>query len=107
MNICFSYLYRDGANYKQYNEVIFANPSNRTLKEIESIIFTKLINGLWFVAKEWNIPNQFFKDFPYNEGIDHNWHEFDCIKITRRKKTEENTIDKFLELVKNTNLPYY
>lgn len=38
MNIKLNYLYRDGANYKQYNQVIFANPNHRSLREIESII---------------------------------------------------------------------
>jgi len=27
MNLKFAYLYRDGANYKNFNEVIFSNPN--------------------------------------------------------------------------------
>ena len=106
MNILFCYKYRDGANYKQYNEIIFSNPLKREIKEIELIITEKLIDGLWFVADSWNIPNQFFKEYMWNDEVDHNWHEFDEIKETEENVTEKNTIEDFILVVNKTILPW-
>jgi hypothetical protein len=38
MNIKFTYLYRDAANYKQYNELVFANPNELPIQKIQSAI---------------------------------------------------------------------
>lgn len=51
-NIKFSYLYRDGANYKKYDNVIFANPENIDLSELDILIKSKLIDKTWFYADE-------------------------------------------------------
>ena len=106
MNILFCYKYRDGANYKQYNEIVFSNPLKKEIKEIELIIRKKLIDGLWFVADDWGIPNQFFKEYMWDNEIDHNWHEFDEIKETEKKVTEKNTIEDFIVIVHKTKLPW-
>ena len=44
-NIKFSYLYRDAGNYKNYGEVIFANPDEMPIEEVEILIKSKLIYG--------------------------------------------------------------
>ena len=106
MNILFCYKYRDGANYKQYNEIVFSNPLKREVKEIEIRIKEKLIDGLWFVADKWDIPNQFFKEYIWDNEIDHNWHEFDGIKETEEEVTEKNTIEDFILAIKKTILPW-
>lgn len=106
MNILFCYKYRDGANYKQYNEIVFSNPLKREIKEIELFIKEKLIDGSWFVADDWNIPNQFFKEYMWDNKIDHNWHEFDEIKETDEEVTEKNTIEDFITSVQKTTLPW-
>lgn len=103
MNIKFSYLYRDGANYKQYNELIYANPSNIPFEEIEMTIMKHLTDSTWFVADDWHIPNMFFEDYIWNNEVDHNWHEFISVKETNDETTEIETIDSFLLLVRNTN----
>ena len=106
MNILFCYRYRDGANYKQYNEIVFSNPLNREVQEIESIIREKLIDGLWFVADNWQIPNQFFKEYMWNNEVDHNWHEFAGIKQTAESITEKNTVEDFILLAHKITLPW-
>lgn len=40
-NIKFNYLYRDGSNYKSWGEVIFLNPENLAVNEVE----VKLLNA--------------------------------------------------------------
>jgi hypothetical protein len=104
MKILFCYRYRDGGNYKKYNEIVFENPNNRSLSEIEEIIRENLIDGLWFVADNWEIPNQFFDEYLWNNEIDHNWHEFDEIKNTTEEITEENTIEDLISLIKAKEL---
>ena len=106
MNIKFSYLYRDGANYKNYNEIIFSNPSLINLLKIEKLIQEQLIDGKWFYCKEWNIPDIHFKEFAYDSEIDVDWHEFEAVEETNEQASEQNCIDDFLMLVNMTKLRY-
>ena len=105
MNIKFSYLYRDGANYKNFNEVIFDNPYSRSKEEIETVIRNSLIDEMWFVAVKWNLPNMHFQEFPWNSEIDHEWHEFESIEETIEDATAKMSLDDFLSVVNKTKLP--
>jgi hypothetical protein len=105
MNIKFSYLYRDGANYKNFNEIVFANPNMISRKETEEIIRKNLIDGKWFISDDWNLPDMHFKEFGYDSEIDHDWHEFESIEETPEAITVENNIEDFLLLVNKTKLP--
>ena len=105
MNIKFCYLYRDGGNYKNFNEIVFSNPNSIDLQEIEKLIQEKLIDGKWFYCKEWSIPDIHFKEFTYNSEIDVDWHEFETIEETTEKASEQNSIEDFLMLVNMTKSP--
>jgi hypothetical protein len=106
MNIRFSYLYRDSANYRQYNEVIFVNSSQITVKEIEAAIKEKLIDRQWFIAKDWGLPDIHFKEFAWDSEIDHDWHEFEGIEETLEEATNNRSLEGFLLLVSKTKLPW-
>jgi len=82
MNINLSYLYRDASNYKQYHQIVFANPDNIPLEKIQTIINSKLIDGNWFVAKDWSLPDMHFKEFFWANEVDHDWYELDFIEET-------------------------
>lgn len=56
MNISFEYLYRDGANYKNWGEVIVEATPGLTIPELESQIREALIDGEHFVAEDANVP---------------------------------------------------
>ena len=99
MNLKFAYLYRDGANYKNYNEVIFSNSNNRPVAEVETVIREALIDGTWFVAKKWNLTDMHFVEYPWDSGIDHDWHEFDYIEETSELPTEKIPIEEFLSKI--------
>ena len=99
MNIKFSYLYRDGANYKQFNKIVFNNPTNLTLLEIEAAIYAKLIDNQWFVAIDWGLPDLHFKEYTWDSEIDHFWHEFEGIEETLEEVTEKNCIEDFISLL--------
>jgi hypothetical protein len=79
-NIKFSYRYRDGANYKNHSFIILNNPTGIALAEAENIIHQKLIDGTWFYADKWNLPDLHFGT--WDNEIDHTWHEFDDIEFT-------------------------
>ena len=99
MNIRFSYLYRDYSNYKKFNEIVFNNPSNKSLKEINAFIEQHLIDGDWFYASEWKVPDLHFDNWDSED--DHFLHEFHSIEETTENSTFFNSIDDFLILIKN------
>ena len=103
MNLKFAYLYRDGANYKNFNEVIFSNPSEKSAKEVGVIMKKALIDEAWFVAKDWNLPDLHFKEYPWDLEIDHDWHEFDLIEETSEPVTENISIEDFLNQIRMKN----
>ncbi len=82
-NIKFSYLYRDAGNYKNYGSVIFANPNNLSLEHLLELIRPKLIDGTWFHAKEWGLPDLHFDR--WDEELDHGFHEFEGVEFTEEE----------------------
>ncbi len=103
MNIKFCYLYRDGGNYKNFNEIVFANPFGITLDKIEAIIINNLIDEKWFVSKEWNVPDMHFKGFAWDSEIDHEWHEFEMVEETFEESTEKRNIEDFLVVIRKND----
>src|SRR5579872_6483638 len=100
LNIKFSYLHRNGVNYKKYDFVIFANPENIELSEIETLVRAKLIWSEWFYAEDWKLPELFLPTFDFK--IDPTWHEFEAIEYTDEAANSDITLAEFMELVKNT-----
>lgn len=99
MNIKLSYLYRDGSNYKQYNQIVFANPNQRNLVEIQTIIRSNLIDGCWFIAKDWQLPGMHFREYSWDTETDHEWHEWDCVEETTDAKIVKPSIEAFIKLI--------
>lgn len=97
-NILFSYLYRDGANYKNYSEVVFANPDNIDVSQVKEAISTSLVDGEWFYAKPWQLPDLHFEK--WDEEIDHQLHEFESVAYTSEAPTDYRTIAQFLAEIK-------
>jgi len=79
-NIKFNYRYRDGANYKRFNSVIFANPTGIDLSTLEDIIRSKLIDETYFYADEWGLPEIFTETWHFRN--DPSWHEFEGVEFT-------------------------
>jgi hypothetical protein len=96
-NIKLSYLYRDGANYKNHNSIILNNPTNIALAEIETAIRSKLIDGAWFYVDKWNLPDLHFGT--WDNETDHTWHEFDGIEFT--DKTGSVDLLHFLRVIRD------
>jgi hypothetical protein len=96
-NIKLSYLYRDGANYKNHNSIILNNPTSIALAEIEVAICSKLIDATWFYAEKWNLPDLHLGKWDHE--IDPTWHEFDGIEFT--DKTGVVDLSHFLKTIRD------
>lgn len=101
MNIKFLYLYRDGGNYKNFNEVVFTNKMSRDIDEVREIIVSKLIDGTWLYANRWDLPDLHFSDYKYDPTIDVDWHEFEEIQITKELPTCDKDIEDLIKLLKH------
>ena len=91
MNIQFSYLYRDGANYKQFHSVVFANTENLSIEEIERRIRLSLIDEMWFYADKWKLED--LHHYKWDNEIDHTWHEYESIEPTEAEVTNGDIAD--------------
>ena len=59
---------------------MFANPDNIPLAEIEVRIKSKLIDGTYFYANVFGVPNLLLGTFDYD--LDPTWHEFESVAET-------------------------
>ena len=98
-NLKLSYLYRDGGNYKNYNEVVFSNRKYLRVDEIRNFIQRHLIDEIWFYADKWGLPDLHFKEYNYDYNIDVDWHEFENIEGTNDPITDTRDIDDFLNII--------
>lgn len=100
-SIRFNYLYRDGANFNNWGDVIFANPEELPLKLIESKLLNAFLPDKQFVASQIQIPDVFifFKEKP--TAYDHCLHEFDSIEVCDEDPTDtfSRSINEFLQAV--------
>ena len=80
MNICFSYLYRDAGNSKNWGEVIFSNMDNIEVGVLEREIRKVIIEEMYFVARKVDIPEVMFEK--HIASLDHDWHEFNSLANT-------------------------
>jgi hypothetical protein len=80
-NIQINYLYRDSANYKNFNSIIFENDLSISIEELQILIKSKLIYDVWFYADQWwKLPELFSSFFDYK--IAPTWHEFESFEYT-------------------------
>ncbi|MBI5352084.1 MAG: hypothetical protein HZB50_05555 [Chloroflexi bacterium] len=104
-NIKFNYLYRDGGNFKSWGEVVFANPQQLTLGEIDAKLIDAFLPDKLFIANQISIPEK----FSFANGIctkyDHCYHEYDSTEISQENPTDtsERSITDFLKAVRSAS----
>ena len=59
----FNYLYRDGANFKRWGEVLFSNPKEISLKNIEARLLRAFLPDSQFIAGQIGISEVFLLTF--------------------------------------------
>lgn len=97
--INFSYLYRDGGNYKNHCTVTFINSAEIGLTELEALIRANLIDGLWFYVNEWYLPDLHFKN--WDKQLDHGWHEFENVFYSDTAFGAPRELAGFVEVIKS------
>lgn len=95
LNLKLNYLYRDGANYKQFGYVVFANPDFLTPRRASEQLRQKLISNEFFVPQGWKLPR--LQYHPYDPEIDHDYHEFESFEWTEENVTDGRKVEEFLE----------
>ena len=98
MNIAFHYIYRDGANYKNFGTAIFRNDINIDLEAFKLILKNKLIIGEYFYADQLQLPDLHFGT--WDNEIDHTFHEFESIEYTDEAANTQLSLDEFMGLIK-------
>ena len=102
-NIKFNYRYRDAANYKNHDFVIFENDQSISLKEFEHLIKSKLIDGEYFYADDWKLPELFSSFFDFK--IDPTWHEFESLEYTDESTNAPIELKEFIKAVEQSRCP--
>ena len=79
-HVAFEYMYRDAGNYKTRGRGVFGNPSGATTAALETAVRRRLIDGMWFDADAWGVPDLRDHD-AWDEALDHGWHEFVGVRV--------------------------
>jgi len=97
-SIKFNYLYRDAANYKNLNSLIFNNPESVTLSTIQDLIKSKLIGDSYFYADQWQVPDLHFGT--WDNEFDHTFHEFESVEYTNEAADSVRDLVSFINILK-------
>lgn len=92
-NLQFNYLYRDGGNYKRFGSIIFSNPTNLSVAELEDILRKRLIDEAYFYHEKLDVPPLFFNEI---KADDPSWHEYESMERTDQNNSDKRTIEEFL-----------
>ena len=104
MNVRFEYLYRDAGNFKNWGEVVFANPRNICADRAAAMAEKALrIDSLYFVASEVNVPDLHFEEL--SEALDHDWHEVHTFQVTDDAPNDPQgrDIEAFFQLLQRSS----
>lgn len=89
-NIEFTYIYRDGSNYKKSGRVVFSNPDQLTCTSVERDLRLAFLSDGLFIARQVRIPDVFlYLQGPFSFD-DHCYHEFGGIQSTTEEPTDEH-----------------
>jgi len=97
-NILFVYSYTDGLNNKTSEEIVFANPGDLGLGEIEYKLKSKLVGLEYFDPIDFMVPALFgeYADLDKNPRR----HSFERVSYTDKKATDKRSIVEFIENIK-------
>lgn len=100
-NVKFNYLYRDAGNYKSWGAIIFANPNELSIQEIEIQFERLFFHGELFIAKQIDVTEVFLYSEDDASEDDHCFHEYESIELTEEEPNDpyNRTIVNFLKKV--------
>ncbi len=94
MNVKFTYLYRDGGNYKTWYDIVFPNRTGKTAEQLTEEIKKYLISGAYFDQALAPIPLEYEES--YDPDLDHTWLEFYSLIETSEQVTADPDIHDFI-----------
>jgi hypothetical protein len=99
----FNYLYRDGANFKNWGNVVFANLGELSLAGIEARLLDAFLPDKHFIASQIQISDVFLFIVDKPTAYDHCFHEFDSVEACDESPNDtfERSIEQFLMDVEN------
>ena len=103
MNIKFNYLYRDGANYKNWGSTVFINPEGLSLQELDTSLRQNFESEELFIAHQINIDELFFSKQVSLTNDDHCYHEYAGVEFTNKDATDSLQRSVY-EFVKKTEV---
>lgn len=89
-NVEFSYLYRDGGNYKTFGKVVFTNPDQLDCDTIEKALIEAFLEDSLFIADQARVRDVFLFANGKLSFDDHCYHEFDTVRPTAENPTDEH-----------------
>jgi len=95
-NVRFSYMYRDAGNYKERGFVVFSNPYDYSIDQLDKSLRKVLIDQLFFIPSECDIP--LVHTFFFDPALDHEWYELEDIELTPEPATDRRSIDTFIQI---------
>ena len=101
-NIKFSYLYRDGGNYKRHASVVFSNSDELTVDVVKEALAEAFLPDGLFVARQIRIPEAFLFERGNANSDDHCFHELDSVEVCLETATDvcSRSIGQFVAEVK-------
>lgn len=97
-NIRFRYLYRDGANYKRWGEIVFSNGEDLQIDAVSNLLTSAFLPDGLFIADQIRVPEVFLtEEYPLTTN-DHCFHEFYLVEGTSELPTDQHrrSIQEFL-----------
>ena len=90
-------------NFKQWGEVVFSNRNNMDENIILARIEDSLIERVYFVAQQVDLPDVRFDE--HYVQLDHDWHEFHSIQLTNSPVSDlkNRDISTFITALQETH----
>lgn len=97
-NVKFTYLYRDGGNYKKRGHVVFRNPDELSCDFIAKALRQAFMQDGLFVAHQLRVPDSFLYARGEADSDDHCYHEFDRVEASPDTPNDQHgrSIKQFL-----------
>ena len=101
-NMKFSYLYRDGGNYKKWAAIVFSNPDGLTLDAVTKALMSVFLQDGLFIAHQIRIPEVFSFSRGDATSDDHCFHELSAVEASPEQPNDlySRSISEFIAEVK-------
>lgn len=86
----FTYLYRDGSNFKSWSRIVFANPQSFTPEVVMRFLRDAFGEEGFFLAHQVRIPEVFLYGASDANADDHCFHEFYGVAVSSQTPNDSH-----------------